>query len=147
MADTEPLIKDYMHTPVFTIASEAGLDRALLIMRKQHVRHLPVVENGHMVGIISDRDLRMSMQEMEQGPAGAPKGYYLPALKKVKGVMNAQVLTVCPDMTVAEAAGMMSDKKLGALPVVERGTDKLVGMITETDLLRLLVTMLKEKSA
>ncbi len=147
MAGTGPFIKDYMHTPVITIAAEAGLDRALLIMRKQHVRHLPVVEDGKMVGLLSDRDLRLSMQEMEQGPGGAPKGYYLPALKKVKSVMATKVVTVKPEMTVVEAAALMGEHKIGALPVVEAGTDKVVGMITETDLLRLLVKLLQETNA
>ena len=73
MAGNEPTVKDHMHAPIITISAEAGLDRALLIMRKQHLRHLPVVEDGgKMVGMISDRDLRLSMQEMEQGPGGAP---------------------------------------------------------------------------
>jgi acetoin utilization protein AcuB len=137
-----------MHTPIITISAEAGLDRALLIMRKQHLRHLPVVEDGgKMVGMISDRDLRLSMQEMEQGPGGAPKGYYLPALKKVKSVMATAVVTTTPETTVSAAAEVMSEKKFGALPVVDSANGKLVGMITETDLLRLLVKLLKEKSA
>ena len=146
MAVNKPLVKECMHSPVITISAEAGLDRALLIMRKQHVRHLPVVDDGKMIGLLSDRDLRLSMQEMEQGPGGAPKGYYLPALKKVKTVMATKVVTVNPEMTVAEAATTMSEHKFGALPVVEPGDGKLVGMITETDLLKLLVKLLQEAS-
>lgn len=145
MAEKQLLVKDCMHSPVITIASEAGLDRAFLIMRQKRVRHLPVVEDGRMVGLISDRDLRLSMQEMAQGPGGAPKGYYLPALKKVKAVMATEVLTTTPDRPLAEAAETMSERKFGALPVVEAGAGKLVGMLTETDLLRLLVTLLKEE--
>lgn len=135
-----------MRAPVITISSEAGLDRALLIMRTQRIRHLPVVDEAHnLIGLISDRDLRLSMQEIEQGPSGAPKGYYLPALTKIKTVMVANVLTAGPDMPLANAATIMSERKIGALPVLEPGSRKLAGIITESDLLRLLVKILKQK--
>jgi acetoin utilization protein AcuB len=142
----EALVKDHMRSPVFTISGDAGLDRAMLIMRTQRVRHLPVVDEAHnMIGLISDRDLRLSMQEIEQGPAGAPKGYYLPALTKIKSVMITSVMTAAPDMPLANAATIMSERKIGALPVLEPATKKLVGIITESDLLRLLVKILKQK--
>src|ERR1700748_2903393 len=103
------LVKDFMRSPVITISVEAGLDRALMIMRTQRIRHLPVVDDsGQMVGLISDRDLRMSMLEMEQGPSGAPKGYYLPALTKVSTVMVESVLTTNPEMPLANAVTIMS---------------------------------------
>jgi acetoin utilization protein AcuB len=142
----ELLVKDLMRTPVVTINEDAGLDRALLIMRNQRIRHLPVVDDNHqMLGLISDRDLRLSMQEMEQGPGGAPKGYYLPALTKVKSVMITTVITANTDMPLSNAAVIMSERKFGALPVVETASKKLVGIITETDMLRLLAKMLKQK--
>ena len=67
--------------------------------------------------------------------------------KKVKSVMATAVVTTTPETAVSEAAAVMSDRKFGALPVVDSASGKLVGMITETDLLRLLVKLLKEKSA
>lgn len=140
------LVKDHMRSPAITINVDAGLDRALLIMRSQRIRHLPVVDGQTMVGLISDRDLRLSMLEMEQGPAGAPKGYYLPALTKVKSVMITNVLTATPEMPLAKAATIMSERKIGALPVVEAG-NKLVGIITETDMLRLLSSLLRQKGS
>jgi acetoin utilization protein AcuB len=142
----DTLVKDHMRSPVFTISAEAGLDRAMLIMRTQRVRHLPVVDEDHnMVGLISDRDLRLSMQEVEQGPSGAPKGYYLPALTKIKTVMITNVMTAAPEMPLANAATIMSERKIGALPVLDPVTKKLVGIVTESDLLRLLVKILKQK--
>jgi acetoin utilization protein AcuB len=141
----EALVKDHMRSPVVTIAAEAGLDRAMLIMRTQRIRHLPVVNESHeMIGLISDRDLRLSMQELEQGPGGAPKGYYLPALTKVRNVMVTNVLTATPDMPLANAATIMSERKIGALPVLDP-SKKVTGIITESDLLRLLVKILKQK--
>ena len=148
MAAKEALVKDHMRTPVVTISAEAGLDRALLMMRSQRIRHLPVVEDDRkMVGLISDRDLRLSMQEMEQGPGGAPKGYYLPALTKVRAVMIQNVLTASPEMPLANAATIMSERKIGALPVVDSSSKEVVGIITETDMLRLLTKLLKQKGA
>jgi acetoin utilization protein AcuB len=142
----EAIVKDFMRHPVITISAEAGLDRALLIMRTQRIRHLPVVEEDHrMVGLISDRDLRLSMQEMEQGPGGAPKGYFLPALTKVRTVMVTSIITATPDMPLSKAATVMSERKIGALPVLEGPDKKLVGILTETDMLRLLAKMLKQK--
>ena len=143
----EQLVKDLMRTPVVTIASDAGLDRALLMMRSQRIRHLPVVENGMMVGLISDRDLRLSMAEMEQGPGGAPKGYYLPALTKVKTVMITNVVTAQPEMPLSKAATIMSERKFGALPVLESDGRRPIGIITETDMLRLLARMLIQKGS
>ena len=146
MPDSILLVKDFMRTPVVTISSEAGLDRALMIMRTQRIRHLPVVDDdGHMIGLISDRDLRLSMLELEQGPSGAPKGYYLPALTKVSTVMITNVITASPDMPLANAATVMSERKFGCLPVVDSATKKPVGIVTETDMLRLLSSMLKKK--
>lgn len=139
-------VKDLMRTHVITIAPDAGLDRALVMMRSQRIRHLPVVENGVLVGIIADRDLRLSMLEME-GPQNAPKGLYLPALTKVRTVMKSEVLTVGPEDTIQDASKIMTENKIGALPVIEKGTRKLAGIVTESDMLRLLSRILTEKNA
>jgi len=148
VADGIPLVKDYMRSPVVTISAEAGLDRALMMMRTQRIRHLPVVDDdGQMVGLISDRDLRLSMLEMEQGPSGAPKGYFLPALTKINTVMISNVVTASPEMPLANAVTVMSERKFGCLPVLDAGSKKPVGIITETDMLRLLSSILKKKPA
>jgi len=145
--DSVHLVRDYMRSPCVTISAEAGLDRALMIMRTQRIRHLPVVdESGAMVGLISDRDLRLSMLEMEQGPSGAPKGYYLPALTKVTTVMVTNVLTASPEMPLANAATIMSERKFGCLPVLDSSSKKPLGIVTETDMLRLLSSILKKKA-
>jgi len=139
------LVKELMRSTVFTIAPDAGLDRALVIMNSKRIRHLPVVENEVMVGLISNRDLHLSMVE-ESGPQNAPKGMYLPALTKIRKIMKTEVLTVKPDDPVLDAVRIMCEKKIGCLPVLsEEG--KLVGIVTETDLLQLLERLLQEKEA
>jgi len=139
------LVKELMRSTVFTIAPDAGLDRALVIMNSKRIRHLPVVENGAMVGLISNRDLHMSMVE-QSGPQNQPKGMYLPALTKVRTVMKKDVLTVKPDAELLDAVRMMCDKKIGCLPVLGDGGE-LAGIVTETDLLQLLERLLQEKEA
>jgi len=139
------LVKELMRSTVFTIAPDAGLDRALVIMNSKRIRHLPVVENEVMVGLISNRDLHLSMVE-ESGPQNAPKGMYLPALTKIRKIMKSEVLTVKPDDSVLDAVRIMCEKKIGCLPVLsEEG--RLVGIVTETDLLQLLERLLQEKEA
>ena len=139
------IAKNFMRHPVFTIAPDAGLDRALVIMRTQRIRHLPVVDANHeMIGLITDRDLRISMEEL-QGPSNSPKGLYLPALTKVKSVMKTNVITAHLETPAAEATKKMLDNKIGCLPVLENGSNKVIGIITETDMLRLLARILKEK--
>jgi acetoin utilization protein AcuB len=139
------LVKDLMHAAVLTIAPDAGLDRALVIMNTKRIRHLPVVENGKMIGLVSNRDLHLSMVE-ESGPQKAPKGMYLPALTKIRAVMKKDVLTVKPDDTLFDAARVMCEKKIGCLPVLN-ADGSLAGILTETDLLQLLVKLLQEKEA
>lgn len=139
------IAKEFMRHPVITISPEAGLDRALVIMRTQRIRHLPVVDDKRdLVGLITDRDLRLSMEELS-GPHSAPKGLYLPALTKVKSVMKTHVYTALLDTTAAEATKKLLDNKIGCLPVLEANTKNVIGIITETDMLRLLSRILKEK--
>lgn len=140
----EATVEEYMHTPVFTISADAGLDRALVIMQTQHIRHLPVVDEQHnLVGIISSGNLRRLMVE-DKNPSGGVKGYLLPALTKVRSVMITNVIKAHLEMTVADAAMKMSELKIGALPVVDSSGKKVLGIITETDLLRLLAKALKK---
>ena len=136
-------VQEIMRTPVISIAPEAGLDRALVMMRTQRIRHLPVVQDGKLVGIVTDRDLRISMVEKD-GPQAAPKGLYLPALTKIKTIMVEDVKTVTPFDTVGDAANLMSKHKIGCLPVVEGANKHIVGIVTETDMLRVLAQLLTE---
>jgi len=138
-------VKDYMRAPVVSISPEAGLDRALVIMRGQRIRHLPVVENHKLVGLITSRDLKLSMVE-EAGPDHAPKGLYLPALTKIHDIMKKDLFTAYPGDPLDRAARVMSERKIGCLPVIEEETRNLVGIITESDLLRLLVKLLAQSS-
>lgn len=127
------LVGERMSRPVITIAPELPVAEALNLMKREHIRHAPVVQNSKLVGIVSDKDLlnaspspatSLSIWEMN----------YLMGKVTVKEAMSKKVLTVQENTPIEEAARIMSDNKIGGLPVM-RGDD-VVGIITETDLLK-----------
>jgi acetoin utilization protein AcuB len=137
-------VKDVMTRDPFSIDPDVPLGTAMDVMRARAVRHLPVVdEAGQLIGIITDRDLRQACFAptlAEYLSAGARRsvqqvGQTLADLK-VREFMTWGVVTVHPDASLAHAALIMSERRVGSLPVIENG--KLVGMLTERDLLEAL---------
>lgn len=134
-------VKDAMSKDPLTIDPEAPLGTAMDVMRTKEVRHLPVVdEAGQLIGIITDRDLRLAclapvVEEYLSARArrGARQlGQTLEDLR-VRDFMTWVVVTVHPDASLAHAALIMSERRVGSLPVIENG--RLVGMLTERDAL------------
>jgi acetoin utilization protein AcuB len=114
------LIGKLMTYGAATVSTHDTLQTAADLMRNGGFRRVPVVDDGKLVGIVSDRDVR------------AHTGYL--ELTKVTAAMTAELQTVTPRMSVEDAARLMIEHKIGGLPVVEDG--KLVGMITTTDVLK-----------
>jgi acetoin utilization protein AcuB len=129
-----------MSKPPITIQDNVGVEDALRLMHSENVRRLPVVDrHGKMVGIVSELDLL----KVSPSPATSLSVYEIPYLLakiKMKGVMTKDVVTVTEDTPLEEAARIMADNRIGGLPVV-RG-DKVVGIITETDLFKTFMEML-----
>ena len=127
-------VRDRMTRNVTTIRPEATLRAAATLMRDRKVRHLPVVDDrGRMIGIMTDRDLRQALF----APGVLAERTDLPAVLEalaVGDVMTRGVISVRAVTTIREAARVMHECRLGALPVVEGG--RLVGILTETDVLR-----------
>lgn len=123
-----------MTRPAVTIEPTAAIDSAVALMKARRVRHLPVVwSDGRLAGIVSDRDLRQvvfdpSIQEALGITAEALKGLC------VRDVMTWGVVAVRADSSLREAAALMYERKIGALPVVRN--QRVVGMLTEQDVLR-----------
>jgi acetoin utilization protein AcuB len=134
------LVRERMSTNPVTIPSDLPITEALRVMRQSNVRRLPVLdENGRLVGIVSEKDLLYA----SPSPATSLSIYemhYLLSRLLVSELMTTDVITVTPDTPVEEAARIMSDHKIGGLPVMEG--DKLVGIITETDVFTVLLEML-----
>lgn len=102
-------------------------------MNLGRIRHMPVVEDGKVVGVLSQRDLFRSALIAALGFGRKTTSTLIKTIR-VKEVMSQNVITIAPDVSVKEAARVMIEKKIGCLPVVE--SDELVGLITETDILR-----------
>ncbi len=134
-------VKEVMTRDPVTIDPEAPLGTAMDVMRRKRIRHLPVVDDaGRLLGIITDRDLRQATFApalAEHLSLGAQRrlrgiGQALEDLR-VKHAMTWVVVTTDPEATIARAAVVMFERRIGSLPVVEDG--KLVGILTERDLL------------
>jgi acetoin utilization protein AcuB len=139
------LVGERMSRNPVTILDTASIDDGLHLMRERKVRRLPVLDaSGKMVGIVSDKDLLHAAPS----PATSLSVYelhYLLAKLTVKQVMSSPVISVGSDTPVEEAARVMADNKIGGLPVVEG--DKLVGIITETDVFKILVELLGARAS
>ncbi len=134
------LIRERMSKPVITIHPDLPMQDALNLMRKEHIRRLPVVnKRGRLIGIVSEGDL------LHASPSDATslniwELNYLLGKIIVKEVMSKNVLTVLEDTPLEEAARIMSDNKIGGLPVVR--DKEVVGIITETDLFKIFLELL-----
>lgn len=128
-------VKEMMSTDVVVVGRNDDLSQVEDLMVAKKLRHIPVVENGELVAIVSQRDLFKAMMSSTMGYGEKAQKAYLHSVR-VKEMMTYPVVTVTPDTSVGEAADLMVHKGIGCLPVVE-GT-QLVGVVTKTDLLRCL---------
>ncbi len=128
-------VAEWMSTPPVVIAPSMSLEAAQLLMRRQHVRRLPVVEDGQLIGIITLGDLRAA-QPSAATTLSIHEWRALLDKVTVAACMTRDPLTVAPDAPVLEAAQLILDHQVSGLPVVANGG--VVGMITESDLFQLL---------
>ena len=129
-------VRDLMTRKIIVLSEEDNLERLDEGMARLGVRHLPVVDNGKLVGLISQRDLlRLSVSTLE--PDHEAKNQRLRQNTFVSEVMTRRVATVTEDTTVGQAARKLLDGKFGCLPVVD-STGTVIGIVTADDFLRLL---------
>jgi acetoin utilization protein AcuB len=127
------LVRDIMTAKPITVDPETPMLEARQRMLEERIRHLVVLHDARVVGIVTDRDIRLNLPS----PATSLSVWeinYLLARVTVGGVMTTSVIVVDPDRSIAEAARIVMDHKIGALPVVEDG--RLVGIVTESDFVR-----------
>ena len=124
-------IQKYMTPGPHTIGQEQTLDAAHSVMREHGVRHLPVLEGGKLVGVLSQRDLHLveTMRDVD------------PATTTVDEAMTSDVYITGPDAPLDEVAEKMAEHKYGSAVIVERG--KVVGMFTTVDALHALAQLAK----
>jgi len=124
-----------MSTPAVTVRPDADYKVALKLMQDNALHHLPVVDaGGNLVGIAAERDLLLAAARFLQSEV------------EVAEIMHRGVVTATPDMSVSEAAALMVGKRIGGLPVVDPAK-QVIGIITETDLFKALVTSLDQAKA
>jgi acetoin utilization protein AcuB len=125
------LVRDIMTSPAIAIAPGTTLQDAYRTMQEKGIRHLPVVEGGKLVGVITDRDLRLATSALAPSP--------FPPGSRVSEVMCRTPLTADALDPVEDAARIMRERKIGCLPVMDDAC--LIGIITGLDLLDALIRM------
>ncbi|MEK7204162.1 MAG: CBS domain-containing protein, partial [candidate division NC10 bacterium] len=129
-----PRVQDYMSSVLHTVRPEDSIGSAFKKLAMNRIRHLLVVdEPGRLQGIITDRDIRLALPSLAFSPDLGELYLRLEDLK-VHQVMTRDVCTTTPESPLAEAVDLCLRHRIGALPVLRDGA--LVGIITETDLLR-----------
>jgi len=133
------LVKSWMTSDVITVDEDTSMMKASQIMNENNIRRLPVMSNGKLVGMVTDRDIK------EASPSKANtldihELYYLLSELKIKDFMNKKLVTIRPDETVGKAAFKMLEHRVSGLPVVNN-KGKVVGIITQRDILKVLVSL------
>ena len=131
------LVRDWMTGNLVTLPPKASVAEALTLCRERRIRHIPIVEEGRLIGIVSDRDLR------DASPAlGDAERASTLQEKRVGDVMTREVSTTVPEESIENVAQEMYELKIGSLPVVaEEDEEKLLGIVTSSDVMRALVTL------
>ena len=130
----ETVRKIMMGSPV-TLTPDDTLDLANNVISLGRIRHIPVVANGKLVGLLSERDLIGAAANRIFGLNQKSKSALLKT-ESVKSIMKKRLVTVTPDTPIKDAARLMADKKIGCVPVITAGA--LVGLVTTTNVLRYL---------
>src|SRR3990170_3638875 len=133
------IVGERMSHPVISVPPDMPIVDALNLMKREHIRRTPVIKDGKLVGIVSDKDLLNASPSPATSLSVWEMNYLLSKIT-VKDVMTKDVLTVTEDTPIEEAARIMADNKIGGLPVM-RGAS-VVGIITETDLFKLFLELL-----
>lgn len=129
------IVEEIMQTEVETLTAEDTIEQAIKLLREKKIRHIPIVdENRSVIGIVSDRDVKDGTPSIFQKDKAAEE-----LQNPLKLIMNKDVITGHPLDFVEEAAALFYEHRIGCLPIVKE--NKLVGIITETDLLYTLIQL------
>lgn len=139
------LVKDWMTTDVITVSADSLLLDAAALMREKNIRRLPIVKDGKLVGIISQTDV-MAAKPSDATSLDIWEINYLLSRLALEGIMTPAPLVVSPESTIKDAAQLMVDHKVGGLPVVDE-QQHVVGIITESDIFRILIAWFNENVA
>ncbi|MCJ7774457.1 MAG: CBS domain-containing protein [Desulfobacterales bacterium] len=133
------LVKKWMSKQVITIDQDTSLQEAVSILKKHNIRRLPVLKNGKLVGIVTDRDLKRASAS-DATSLEIHELLHLLSLIKIGEIMTKNPITVLPEQTIEEAAEILMTHKISGAPVVD-DMGQLAGIITQNDLFRVLVSL------
>jgi CBS domain-containing membrane protein len=134
-------VAELMSTDLVTLTEDETLAHAQRCMARGRIRHLPVVRNRQLVGLVTHRDLLAASFSIFAEVERTEQRRIFDTVRVVDA-MHRDVVTVPPDLTVSQAAHILLENKYGCLPVVD-SDNVLVGILTEADFLRLTVRLLK----
>jgi acetoin utilization protein AcuB len=126
------IVKEWMSAGLITVDPKTGLSEAWDLMRERRIRHLLVLDGPRLVGIVSDRDIRLTLPSPATSLSAWEINHLLMSVT-VDRVMTPTPITITADRPVSEAAALMLEHRIGALPVLEGS--RVCGIITQTDVL------------
>jgi CBS domain-containing membrane protein len=133
-------VHDLMSTDLVTLTEDETLGDAQRCMARGRIRHLPVVRDGQLVGLVTHRDLLAASFSIFAEVDSSEQRRVFSTVPVVE-LMHRDVVTVSPDLGASQAARILLENKYGCLPVVDED-DRLLGIVTEADFLRLTVRLL-----
>jgi acetoin utilization protein AcuB len=134
-------VQEVMSRTLVTLSAEQTLRDAMNLFRSNRIRHLPVVADGKLIGIVTDRDVKRATPSLLSGVTSEEFDHVLDTTT-VAQVMTRDPITAAPDDPLKSVVKIFLDRKVGALPIVSDGV--LAGILTEIDLLRVLHEMLPD---
>ena len=138
------LVRDYMTTELVTVRETDTLLDATMFFVRSTFRHLPVVRGRQLVGVITERDVKQYAPSVLSGISAEDYNSIMETTP-ISRVMARTPITVRPDQSVLDAAKLLYAKRLDCLPVVQ--DSELVGIITTTDMLKVLAQILEKPDA
>ena len=133
------LVENWMNPNVITVDADDSMLDATKLLKEHNIRHLPVLEKGKLVGVITDRDLKRAAPS-DATALEAHELLYLIANIKVREIMTKNPITVPYNFTIEEAAELLLQARISGMPVVDKDGD-VIGTITQTDLFKVLISL------
>jgi len=133
------LVENWMNPNVVTVDADDSMLDATKLLKEHNIRHLPVLEKGKLVGVITDRDLKRASPS-DATTLEAHELLYLIANIKVREIMTRNPITVPYNFTIEEAAEILLQARISGMPVVDKDGD-VIGTITQTDLFKVLISL------
>ena len=141
MSIENEFVKNWMTADPFSVDPSMHLTKADELMKETDIRRLPVVEDGKLIGIVTDGDIREAGPSDMSSLSQYDTNFLLSGLS-VKDVMSKDPITVSPDDTIRVVAKKMLDNKIGGIPVLEES--KLVGIVTVSDIFKVVMNIFEE---